>query len=440
MVEAALKAIAGWSREYLEILLNFKLMGELINKRILLGVTGGIAAYKSAELVRRLREAGAEVRVVMTDAATRFVTPLTFRALSGNPARVGLFDAEAESAMDHIDLARWADVVLVAPATADFLARLAQGLADDLLTSLCLAFDRSLLVAPAMNRTMWANPAMQANLALLDTRGIRICGPAAGEQACGENGLGRMLEAAELFTILIGVFASDALAGTRVLITAGPTQEAIDPVRFISNRSSGKMGFAIARAAAEAGSEVTLVTGPVALPCPERVIGVPVVTAEDMYAKVMQRVANCDIFIAAAAVADYRVARVATQKIKKSGGNLTLQLVRNADILATVAQGADPPFTVGFAAETEQLAEHARAKRMGKSLNMLIANRVGMPGAGFDSDTNTVNVFWEGGDLLLPLASKDQIARQLIGMIAEHYRTWINQKAAGYDHNAEDSA
>lgn len=415
-------------------------MSDLTNKHILLGVTGGIAAYKSAELVRRLREAGAEVRVVMTDAATQFVTPLTFQALSGNRARVSLFDSEAESAMGHIELARWADALLVAPATANFLARLTQGLADDLLTSLCLAFERSFLVAPAMNRTMWTNAATQANVAILRERGICICGPAAGEQACGETGPGRILEVNELFSMLLSVFESDALAGMRVLMTAGPTREAIDPVRFISNRSSGKMGFAMARAAAEAGADVTLVTGPVALGCPEGVSCVPVVTAEDMYANVMQRVPDCDIFIAAAAVADYRVASVATQKIKKSGASLALQLVRNPDILAAVAQGTDPPFTVGFAAETERLVEYARAKRMGKSLNMVVANQVGMPGTGFDSDDNTVHVFWEGGDLLLPLASKDQIARQLTSMIAEHYQTWVNHKAAGCDHRAEDSA
>jgi phosphopantothenoylcysteine decarboxylase/phosphopantothenate--cysteine ligase len=415
-------------------------MSALINKHILLGVTGGVAAYKSAELVRRLRESGAEVRVVMTDAATQFVTPLTFQALSGSPTRVALFDFEAESAMGHIDLARWADAILVAPATANFLARLTQGLADDLLTSLCLAFDRTLLVAPAMNRTMWANAATQANVALLRERGICICGPAAGEQACGETGPGRMLEVGELLSMLLSVFESDALAGVRVLMTAGPTREAIDPVRFISNRSSGKMGFAMARAAAEAGADVTLVTGPVALGCPERVGCVPVVAAEDMYANVMQRVHNCDIFIAAAAVADYRVASVATQKIKKSEASPTLQLVRNPDILAAVAQGTHPPFTVGFAAETERLVEHARAKRMAKSLNMVVANQVGMPGAGFDSDNNTVHVFWEGGDLVLPLASKDQIARQLTGMIATYYRTWVDHKLAGYDQHAEDSA
>ncbi len=373
-------------------------MLELSNKRILLGVSGGIAAYKSAELVRRLREAGAEVRVVMTAGATQFITPLTLQALSGQTVRTELFDAQAEAAMGHIELARWADAVLIAPASANTLARLAQGLADDLLSTLCLATRAPLLVAPAMNHVMWEHPATQANMTTLRERGVHICGPGVGSQACGESGPGRMLEPAELIVELAQLFNVGALAGLRVLMTAGPTREAIDPVRFISNRSSGKMGYAIAAAAAEAGARVVLVSGPVALPPPERVECIYVESASDMQAAVMARVHDCDIFIGTAAVADYRPQAVAEHKLKKHTAALHLDLERTTDILAAVAALHPAPFTVGFAAETERLAEHARSKRMAKSLDMIAANWVNVPGQGFAVDDNALTLYWEGGE------------------------------------------
>lgn len=414
-------------------------MTRLINKRVLLGVTGGIAAYKSVELVRRLREAGAEVRVVMTEGAARFVTPLTFQAVSGHRVRIDLFDADAESAMGHIALARWADIILVAPATANFISRLAQGQANDLLATLCLAAEAPLLVAPAMNQAMWSHPATQDNIAVLTTRGVRLLGPAAGEQACGETGPGRMLEPDDLVAALQRCFQPGSLAGVNVLLTAGPTREPIDPVRFVSNRSSGKMGYALARAAVEAGATVTLVSGPVAIPCPARVGCIRVETAAEMYGEVMQQLRDCDLFVAAAAVADYRPATSAAHKIKKSRLMMALELERTDDILAAVAKQGHPPFTVGFAAETEKLAEHARSKRMSKSLNMIVANRVGQAGTGFDSDDNAVHVFWEGGDVQLPQAPKDRIAQQLIGLVATHFNDWKTKSVAN-GHHAENSA
>ncbi len=393
----------------------------LTNKRILLGVTGGIAAYKSADLVRRLREAGAEVRVVMTRAATRFVTPLTFQALSGNPVHLDLLDPAAEAGMGHIQLARWADAVLVAPATADFMARLAHGLADDLLTTLCLATGAPLALAPAMNRLMWANSATQDNRRILEDRGIHLYGPAEGGQACGEAGPGRMLEPAELVERVAGLFAPGSLGGLMVLVTAGPTREDIDPVRFISNRSSGKMGYAVAAAAAEAGAKVILVSGPVSLPVSPRVECVRVESADEMHQVVMTRIGGCAIFIAAAAVADYRPGARAAQKIKKDGQRLELALERTPDILAAVAALPARPFTVGFAAETENLAENAQAKLARKSLDIIAANWVGRPGSGFESDDNALQLFWEGGSRELPLTPKDRLARQLISIIAERY-------------------
>ena len=396
-------------------------MLELAHKRVVLGVSGGIAAYKSAELVRRLRDAGAEVRVVMTAGATRFITPLTLQALSGQPVRSELFDAQAEAAMGHIELARWADAVLIAPASANTLARLAQGLADDLLSTLCLATRAPLLVAPAMNQAMWENAATQANVAVLQQRGVRVCGPAVGGQACGETGPGRMLEPLDLIGQLAALFATGALAGLRVLVTAGPTREPIDPVRFISNRSSGKMGYAVAAAAAEAGARVVLVSGPVALAGPDRVERVPVETAAEMHAAVLARAADCDIFIAAAAVADYRPPAAAAHKLKKQSAALRLELQRTEDILAAVAARRPAPFTVGFAAETERLAEHARSKRMAKSLDMIAANWVNIPGQGFEADDNALHLFWEGGDCELPRASKEQLARALVAHIALRY-------------------
>jgi phosphopantothenoylcysteine decarboxylase / phosphopantothenate---cysteine ligase len=416
-------------------------MLELSNKRVLLGVSGGIAAYKSAELVRRMREAGAEVRVVMTAGATRFITPLTLQALSGQPVRTELFDAAAEAAMGHIELARWADVILIAPASANTLARLAQGLADDLLSTLCLATRAPLLVAPAMNRGMWEHPATQANLALLLARGVRVCGPAVGSQACGEIGPGRMLEPPELVAAIVEQFQTGALAGLRVLVTAGPTREAIDPVRFIGNRSSGKMGYAVAQAAVEAGARVVLVSGPTALALPARVEGVRVETAAEMHAAVMARVAECDIFIAAAAVADYRPRASAAHKLKKAAAVLPLALERTADILADVAASRPAPFTVGFAAETERLAEHARGKRMAKSLDMIAANLVNVPGQGFEADANALTLYWEGGECELPLRDKHSLARELVTHIAARFASKRQTQCSGArDQHAEDSA
>ena len=416
-------------------------MLELSNKRVLLGVTGGIAAYKSADLIRRLREAGAEVRVVMTAGATRFITPLTLQALSGGPVRTALFDPEAEAAMGHIELARWADAVLIAPASANSLARLARGLADDLLSTLCLATRAPLLVAPAMNQVMWENPATQDNLALLRGRGVRICGPGSGGQACGETGPGRMLEPPELVAEVGSVFATGTLTGLNLLITAGPTREALDPVRFISNRSSGKMGYAIAAAAMEAGARVVLISGPVALPPPARVEHIPVETAAEMYAAVMARVASCDVFIGAAAVADYRPQTVAPHKLKKQTPALHIDLQRTPDILAAVAATRPAPFTLGFAAETERLAEHARSKRMAKSLDMIAANLVNIPGQGFDADDNALTLYWEGGECELPRQSKQQLARELIGRIAARLRARQQPTPPGaIDLHAEDSA
>ena len=416
-------------------------MLELSNKRVLLGVTGGIAAYKSAELVRRLREAGAEVRVVMTAGAMQFITPLTLQALSGQPVRTELFDGRAEAAMGHIELARWADAVLVAPASANSLARLAQGLADDLLSAVCLAGRAPLLVAPAMNQAMWDHPATQENLAALRARGVQVCGPGTGGQACGETGPGRMSEPHELVAAVGKLFETGALAGLNVLITAGPTREAIDPVRYISNRSSGKMGHAIAAAAAEAGARVTLISGPVALPPPARVERIPVETAAEMHAAVMARLAACDVFIGAAAVADYRPQTVAPHKLKKQAPVLHLDLQRTPDILATVAAARPAPFTLGFAAETERLAENARGKRMAKSLDMVAANLVNVPGQGFDADDNALTLYWEGGECELPRQSKRQLARELIKRIAARLQAKRQSTPPGaLDLHAEDSA
>jgi phosphopantothenoylcysteine decarboxylase/phosphopantothenate--cysteine ligase len=395
-------------------------MGLLYGKQVLLGITGGIAAYKSAELVRRLREQGASVRVVMTAGALEFITPLTLQALSGNPVATDLLDPAAEAAMGHIELARWADAVLVAPATANFIARRVHGRGDDLLTAVCLASDAPQAVAPAMNRGMWEDPATRANIATLEARGIHVFGPAEGSQACGDSGPGRLLEPGELVEKLAGLFSSAALAGCRVLVTAGPTREALDPVRFLSNRSSGKMGFAVAAAAAEAGARVTVIAGPVALQTPERVERIDVLTAAEMHRAVLDAVNATDIFIAAAAVADYRPQTVAGQKLKKSAGHLTLELERNPDILATVAAQADAPFTVGFAAETESLERNARQKLQVKSLDMIAANRVGAD-LGFDTDDNALQVFWEGGSAELELTRKSRLARQLVALIAERY-------------------
>ncbi len=396
-------------------------MKSLMNKRIVVGVCGGIAAYKSADLVRRLRGAGAEVRVVMTRSATEFVTPLTFQSLSGHPVHLDLFDPASEAAMGHIALARWADAVLVAPATADFIAQLTEGRADELLGALCLAGEAPLALAPAMNRAMWAHPATQANVEQLALRGVHLFGPASGEQACGESGPGRMLEPDELVLHLTDLFAGGALAGLDLLITAGPTREALDPVRYLSNHSSGKMGYALAAAAVEAGARVTLVSGPVCLPAPERVERVMVESALQMHTEVMARVSGCDLFIACAAVADYRPAHPRLEKIKKAAPELTLELVRNPDILAEVAALPEPPFTVGFAAETVDLEQHARAKLEGKRIDLIAANLVGGETGGFGSDDNALAVFWLDGRQDLPLQPKPKLARALMALIAERY-------------------
>jgi phosphopantothenoylcysteine decarboxylase/phosphopantothenate--cysteine ligase len=388
-------------------------------KRVLLGVTGGIAAYKSPELVRRLRERGAEVQVVMTAAAREFVTPTTFQAVSGRPVRSDLWDAAAEAAMGHIELARWAQLVLVAPASADFLARLAAGRADDLLATLCLATQAPIAVAPAMNHVMWSNAATRANVATLGERGVHILGPAEGDQACGEIGEGRMLEPLDLAERSGALLPADgALAGRRVLITAGPTRERIDPVRFVSNRSSGKMGFAVAQAAREAGATVVLVSGPVTLATPAGITRVEVESAADMLAAVLRELPGTDVFISTAAVADYRPARAAPQKIKKTADTMELSMERTPDVLASVAARAERPFVVGFAAETEAVEQNARSKLMKKNLDMIAANEVGHDKA-FDCEDNQLIVLGRNARHELARASKLTLARGLINLIAE---------------------
>ncbi len=394
-------------------------MSRLNNRHIVLGITGGIAAYKAAELVRRLKERGALVHVVMTDAAREFITPLTLQALSGNPVHSSLLDPEAEAAMGHIELARWADLLLVAPASADFIAKLAHGQADDLLSTLWLACQSKKAIAPAMNQAMWADPATAANMDTLRARGIAIFGPGAGEQACGDVGLGRMLEPGELADLSESQFDSRLLDGKRVLITAGPTREAIDPVRYISNHSSGKMGYALARAAADAGASVTLVSGPVALATPAGVERVDVESAQDMYDAVLARSAQSDLFIGCAAVADYRPATAVEQKIKKQADEMTLTLVRNPDIISAVAASPDRPFTVGFAAETQDVLSYARDKLERKGLDAIIANDVSVAGIGFNSDQNEVTLVTAAGEEALPRMGKQQLADALIAHLAQ---------------------
>jgi phosphopantothenoylcysteine decarboxylase/phosphopantothenate--cysteine ligase len=392
--------------------------------RVLLGVTGGIAAYKAPELVRRLVERGCEVQVVMTRGAREFVGPLTFQAVSGRRVRDDLWDASAEAAMGHIELARWADVVVVAPATANFLGTLAAGLAGDLLSTLCVATTAPIVVAPAMNQAMWANAAVQANRAVLEARGVRFLGPASGDQACGEIGPGRMLEPNEIAAALLeqaGQLRVQPLKGLKVVITAGPTREPIDPVRYITNRSSGKMGFAVAAAAREAGADVVLVSGPVALPTPAAVRRVDVETAEQLYRKVHDEIGGAHIFIGCAAVSDYRPRDTAEQKIKRSAAEMDLPLVRSPDTLASVAALPRAPFTVGFAAETHDVAAHARDKLERKRIDMIAANQVG-PDCGFDRETNSLTVFWPGGELALGEGGKGQLARRLVEIVAERYR------------------
>ena len=400
-------------------------------KRILLGVTGGIAAYKSADLVRRLTEQGAQVQVVMTAAAREFVTPTTFQALSGRTVRTDLWDAQAEAAMGHIELARWADAVLIAPASADFLARLATGQADDLLATLCLATQAPLAVAPAMNHVMWAHAATRANIATLVQRGVQIFGPGVGDQACGETGVGRMLEPADLAERVAALLpASGALQGRRVVVTAGPTRERIDPVRFVSNRSSGRMGFAVAQAAREAGATVVLVSGPVGLPTPDGVVRVNVESAAEMLAAVLRELPGTDIFISTAAVADYRPAQAAEQKIKKTLPTMELSMERTADMLATVAGRPDRPFVVGFAAETEAVEQNARSKLMKKNLDMIAANEVGHDKA-FDCEENELIVLGRNGRHHLPRADKVTLARGFMALVAEDFAARVGTRARG---------
>jgi len=391
----------------------------LFNKHILLGVSGGIAAYKSAELIRRLQDLGAAVQVVMTPAAQEFITPLTLQALSGNPVHTQLLDPEAEAGMGHIQLARWADLILIAPATADVMARLTQGMGNDLLTSVCLASAAPLALAPAMNQGMWANASTQANLTTLKTRGIHIFGPAEGLQACGDIGLGRMLEPTAIAEAAAGLFQRGLLAGKKVVITAGPTREAIDPVRYISNHSSGKMGYALAQAAAEAGARTILISGPCALATPPRVERIDVISAADMYAACQAQVTGCDLFIGAAAIADFRPENIAPQKLKKgTADTMTLELVKNPDIIASIAALPNKPYTVGFAAESEQLVQYAQAKLLNKRLDLVIANDISAANIGFNSDDNAVTLIYPEGTQTLNQRSKQQLARELIALIA----------------------
>ena len=389
---------------------------ELLGKKILLGVTGGIAAYKAAELTRLLQKQGATVQVAMTEAATHFVGAVTFQALSGQPVFTDQWDARMANNMAHIDLSREADAVLVAPASADFLAKVAHGQADDLLTTLVLARDCPLLVAPAMNRQMWENPATQRNAATLAADGITLLGPACGDQACGEVGAGRMLEPAEIVEDLIAFFQAKPLAGKRVLLTAGPTFEALDPVRGITNLSSGKMGYALARACAQAGAAVTLVSGPTGLACPRGVLRVEVSAALEMQREVLARAGESDVFIGVAAVTDYRPATPSAQKIKKNAAAMTVELVKNPDILAEVAALPRPPFCVGFAAESHDLATYAEGKRVNKKLPLVVGNLIS---DGFGGEDNTVVLFDAAGAHPLATASKTEVARSIVAAIAE---------------------
>lgn len=391
-------------------------MLSLTNKHILLGITGGIAAYKCAELTRLLTRAGARVRVAMTRAATEFITPLTMQALSGQRVHVELLDAEAEAGMGHIELARWADLVLVAPASADFLARMTHGQANDLLTTLILATPAPIAVAPAMNQGMWADAGTQANIAALSERGVHILGPGSGDQACGDVGPGRMLEPLELVSACAGFFEAGFLAGKRLLITGGPTREAIDPVRFLSNHSSGKMAFALAGEAMAAGARVTLISGPVSLTTPENVERIDVVSARDMLAMALERAAAMDVFIGVAAVADYRPETVAADKIKKQAERLELILVKNPDIISEVARLSPRPFVVGFAAETRDIVANGRKKLEKKRLDLLFANNATET---FDSDAIAVTAIAAAGNETIKPGSKSTVARLMLRMIAE---------------------
>ncbi|MBQ0756419.1 MAG: bifunctional phosphopantothenoylcysteine decarboxylase/phosphopantothenate--cysteine ligase CoaBC [Amphritea sp.] len=394
-------------------------MQRLTNRQILLGITGGIAAYKSAELTRLLKGAGADVQIVMTPAATEFITPLTMQALSGNPVHLHLLDPEAEAGMGHIELAKWADMVLIAPASADFMARMDSGQGNDLLTTLCLATEAPIVLAPAMNQAMWRDQQTQKNAASLQAKGVRLLGPGVGEQACGDTGPGRMLEPLDIAEQTAALFDRGLLSGKQVFITAGPTREALDPVRYISNHSSGKMGYALAEAAVDAGALVTLISGPVNLPAPTRCKRIMVQSAEDMLEASLQNIDQCDIFIASAAVADYRPVSVAEHKMKKGNEEIMeLHLVKNPDIVATVAAQQNKPYTVGFAAETRDVVSYAQGKLERKNLDLIIANDVSRSDIGFNSDDNAVTVVSHQEVKQLPLSSKRQLASKLIEIIA----------------------
>jgi phosphopantothenoylcysteine decarboxylase/phosphopantothenate--cysteine ligase len=394
---------------------------QLEKTNIILGITGGIAAYKTPDLVRKLVAKGANVRVVMTESAKEFVSPLALQAVSGNSISDSLLDKDAEAAMGHIELARWADKLLVAPATANFMAKLTHGLADDLLSTLCLATPAPIYIAPAMNQQMWFADATQANLKILEQRNIHILGPAQGEQACGDVGPGRMLEPQEIADLLAQQSLEQLLTGKRITITAGPTREEIDPVRYLSNHSSGKMGYALAIAARELGATVTLVSGPVNLLPPANIQTISVTSAIQMHEAVMETMHNCDIFIGCAAVADYQVQKKSNQKIKKSDSELTLTFIKNPDILSDVAHLANAPFTLGFAAETQNLQEYALGKLKRKKLNMIAANDVSDSTIGFNSEQNALTVFWSKGEKKLEVADKQLLARQLMHLVAQRY-------------------
>jgi len=399
----------------------------LQDKKIVLGVSGGIAAYKIPELVRRLKDQGANVRVVMTEGAKAFITPLTLQAVSGNAVADSLLDTQAELAMGHIELAKWADLVVIAPATADIIARITAGMANDLLSTLCLATSAPIALAPAMNQQMWHALATQANVATLNERGYHLWGPGSGEQACGDNGLGRMLDVDELVNLSSDFFADKYLQNQHWVITAGPTREAIDPVRYISNHSSGKMGYAIAHAALQAGADVTLISGPVAISPPIGCHLIPVISAEEMHHQALNYAKRCSIFVACAAVADYRVTNIAKQKIKKTNDAMQVELVKNRDIVADVAKMADKPFIVGFAAETQNVEHYARGKLMRKNLDLIAANDVAKSGQGFNSDNNALTLFSAIDKTEIPLANKQIIAKKLVSLIHQHHVAKQNQ-------------
>lgn len=398
-------------------------MHRLTNKQVILGITGGIAAYKSAELTRHLKAAGADVRVVMTPAATEFITPLTLQALSGNPVHTQLLDPEAEAGMGHIELARWADIMVIAPASADFMARLASGMGNDLLTTLCLATDAPICLAPAMNQAMWRSAQTQRNAETLSAQGIKLWGPGIGDQACGDTGPGRMLEPLDIAERTATSFETGSLAGLRLTITAGPTREPLDPVRYISNHSSGKMGFSLAQAAVSAGAHVTLISGPVNLATPDHVTRIDINSAQDMLQAAESDAAQCDIFIACAAVADYRPSAVAEHKIKKGKEEIMeLHLIKNPDIVATIASKVNAPFTVGFAAETRDIVSYAQDKLVRKKLDLIIANDVSRTDIGFNSDDNAVTLVTADQVTELPMMRKRQLANSLIDHIAQLYK------------------